>query len=113
MASAQVQREKVADKKFWAVNTLLVSSTVYDTRSTYFALEKCKNCREANPLMRPFVKAGEPWLYVVQGFINTGVIYASYKMKEKDHKLWYVLPVALTIAHTIAGTHNIRIAIKF
>ena len=113
-AFAQTQQEKkTADKKFWAINSLMVGSTVYDVESTYLALDKCSVCYEKNLLMRPFVGAGRPWLYAVQGSIDAGVIYVSYRMKKNDHKLWYVLPVAITVAHTVAGTHNIRLAIRF
>ncbi len=112
MAFAQTQ-EKVADSKFWTVNSLMIGSTIYDVESTYFAFSRHENGRELNPLMRPFVEAGKPWLYVVQGSVDAGVFYASYEMKKRDHKLWYLLPVAITVAHTIAGTHNLRIAISF
>ncbi|TSC90538.1 MAG: hypothetical protein G01um10142_404 [Parcubacteria group bacterium Gr01-1014_2] len=112
-AFAQTQGEKVLDKKLWTVGSLLIGSTIYDVESTYFAFDKCVACYEKNPRMRPFVKAGKPWLYAVQGSIDAGVIYASYKMKDKDHKLWYLLPVALTVVHISAGMHNIRVAIKF
>ena len=107
------EKKKTADKKFWIVNSIMIGSTVYDIESTYFALDRCKNCREYNPLMRLFVEAGRPAIYAIQGSIDAGVIYVSYKMKKKGHKLWFVLPVAVTVVHTIAGTHNIRIAIKF
>lgn len=112
-AFAQTQKGKVADKKFWTLNSLMIGSTIYDVESTYFIMGRCENCREANPLMRPFVEAGRPWLYTVQGSVDAGVICASYQMKKKNHKLWYVLPIALTVAHTFAGTHNIRLAVKF
>ncbi len=106
--------KSVADKKFWTVNTFLIGSTIYDMESTYFALDKCGNgCRERNPLMRPFVKAGRPALYAIQGSLDAGIIYASYKLKKEDKKLWWLLPVVVTAAHSVAGTHNVRIAIRF
>lgn len=110
---AEAQDQKTADKKFWAVGTFLVGSTIYDVESTYYALDKCPTCRERNPFMRPFVKAGKPWLYTVQGSIDAGVIYASYKTKKQAKKLWWLLPVVMTATHSIAGTNNIRIAIRF
>lgn len=109
----QTQKEKVLDKKFWTVNIIFVGSTIYDVESTFYALDKCHTYREGNPLMRPLVEAGRPWIYAVQGSIDAGVIYTSYKLKGNDSKLWWILPVALTAVHSIAGTHNIRIAIKF
>ena len=104
---------KVADKKFWIVSTMLVGATIYDAESTYYALDKCRTCFEANPVMRPFVKSGRPSLYAVQSAINAGIIIYSYKMKKNDEKLWWLIPVVVASAHSIAGTHNIRIAISF
>ena len=91
----------------------MVGSIVYDIESTYFVLDRCATCYEKNPLMRPFVEAGRPQLYTIQGSIGAGVIYASYRMKKNGHKLWWLLPVVLTAAHTVAGIHNIRMVIKF
>ena len=68
---------------------------------------------EGNPLMRPFVKSGRPILYAVQSLINAGVIFLSYKMKQGGSKLWWVMPVALTAGHSVAGTYNIRLALTF
>src|SRR3989344_4360324 len=111
-----VQAQEVSDKKFWIINSILIGATVYDIESTYLALGRCETCYEFNPIMRPFVEAGKPQLYAVQGLIDAGVIYASYKMKKQDSKfkkVWWVLPVAVTASHLAAGTNNIRIAIRF
>lgn len=113
LAPVALQAQEVADRKFWTVNTMLIGSTIYDVESTYYALDKCQTCREGNPFMRPFVKAGKPWFYAVQGSIDAGVIYTSYKMKKNDKKLWWLLPVVMTATHSIAGTSNIRIAVRF
>jgi len=66
--------------------------------------------------MKPFVEAGMPWLYTVQGAIDAGIIYGSYKMKKSDtkwKKVWWVIPTAVMVGHLAAGTHNIKIALKF
>ena len=113
---ARAQEEEVADKKFWAVSTFLIGSTIYDIESTYFVLGKCKTCEEGNPIMRPFVKAGKPALYAAQGSIDAGVLYMSYKMKKGDtrfKKVWWLLPVAMAAGHMVAGTYNMRFAIRF
>ena len=109
----EAQEKKTADKKFWIVNSVLVGSTIYDVESTFFALERCEFCLEGNPFMKPFVKAGRPGLYAVQGSIDAGIVYASYKLKKGGNKLWWLLPIAVTASHSIAGTSNIRIAVRF
>lgn len=111
-----VKAQDVADKKFWIINSVLIGATVYDIESTYLALDRCETCYELNPIMRPFVEAGKPQLYAVQGLIDAGVIYVSYKMKKQDSKLkkmWWLLPVAVTAGHLVAGTNNMRMAIRF
>ena len=101
----------VADKKFWAVSTALIGSTIYDVESTYFSIGK--GYRELNPRMRSFVNAGRPGLYMVQGSVDAGVIFLSYKMKKADSKLWWIVPIAVTAWRSVSGTHNMRIAIRF
>lgn len=111
-----VKAQDVADNKFWAVNSALIGATIYDVESTYFTLDRCKTCYELNPVMRPFVEAGRPSLYAVQGLIDAGVIFASYKMKKQDskfRKVWWVMPVAVTAGHLVAGTVNMKIAFRF
>lgn len=112
----QAQSNNVADKKFWIVNSFLIGATVYDVESTYFTLGKCETCHELNPVMRPFVEAGKPSLYAIQGLIDAGVIFASYKMKKQDSKfkrVWWTIPVGVTAGHLAAGTINIKIALRF
>lgn len=111
-----VQAQNIADKKFWIINGAFVGATIYDIESTYLALDRCETCYEFNPIMRPFVEAGKPQLYAIQGLIDAGVIFASYEMKKQDgkfKKMWWVLPVAITATHLVAGTINMRIAIRF
>ncbi|OGN15326.1 MAG: hypothetical protein A3J47_04175 [Candidatus Yanofskybacteria bacterium RIFCSPHIGHO2_02_FULL_43_22] len=114
-AFAQTQEKKTADKKFWAINSLMIGSTIYDIESTYLTLDRCATCYEKNPLMRSFVESGRPAAYSVQMAINGGIIYASYEMKKSQRfrKVWWAIPVAVTVAHVVAGTHNIRLGIKF
>src|SRR3989338_7172205 len=111
-----VKAQNIADKKFLIINSVMVGTTVYDIESTYLVLDRCQTCYELNPIMRPFVEAGRPQLYAIQGLIDAGVIYTSYQMKKLDgkfKKIWWILPVAVTAGHIVAGTGNMRIAIRF
>ena len=116
---AEAQDQKTADKKFWFVSAALVGSTIYDVESTYYVFDKCPTCRELNPtFMKHIVYAGRPALYAVQGSMDAGIIFMSYKFKQDPklrwmHKSWWVLPVAVSVAHSLAGTHNIRFALTF
>ena len=107
-----IQAQGVVDKKFLIINAPLIGTSIYDIESTYFALNRCENrCREGNPLMRPFIERGRPWAYAYYLSLDAGVIYYSYYLKKNGHnKLWYVAPLAVAGAHTIAGTWNIKIA---
>ena len=110
-------QNKTADKKFWTVSAAIVGSTIYDIESTYYVFSKCPTCRELNPtFMKSVVYAGRPALYAVQGSIDAGVMYMSYKMKKDGrglNKAWWVLPVAVVVGHSLAGNHNIRFAMTF
>jgi len=111
-----VKAQNIADKKFLIINSVMVGTTVYDIESTYLVLDRCETCYELNPIMRPFVEAGRPQLYVIQGLIDAGIIYTSYKMKKQDSKfkkIWWVLPVSVIVVHLVVGTSNMRIAIRF
>lgn len=108
------QEKKVADKKFMIVSVLLVGSTIYDVETTYFSIGK--GARELNPITKSLVYKGRPVLYAIQGLVDFGVIYASYEIKKSNtefRKYWYILPVSVTVAHLIAGSINIRVALSF
>lgn len=105
MISAQ---EKTIDKKFLVVNGFLVGSTIFDTETTFAALDNCPTCKESNPIMRPFIKSGRPATYAVQGVIDVGIIYWSYKLKKEHRKIWWVLPVVMGASHVVAGGFNLR-----
>ena len=101
-------QEKTVDKKFIFVSGFLVGSTIYDAETTRLALKKClPNCREGNPLMRPFVSR-QPVLYAVQGAIDSGVLFWSYRLKKDNINGWWLLPVVVGATHITAGSFNIR-----
>ena len=110
-ANAEAQ-DKVADGKFWAANIFMVGSTVYDVESSYFVLDRC-NCREANPLMKSFIGSGRPTVYAAIAATDVAMMVVIYKIKKRNDKLWWILPVVVTAVHSVAGTNNIRTAIRF
>ena len=116
LAFSQDKSDKVVDTKFVVVSSFLVSSTVFDIKSTYYFLDNCpktRRCVEGNILMKPFVDRGKPVLYAVQVGINTGIISYAYYLKKHNNKLWWVVPVVFGASHTIAGTHNLKVALSW
>lgn len=108
--------KKVVDDKFILVNGLMISATIFDIESTYYALDHCPSgyiCREGNPVMRPFVEKGRPAIYLVQGAISSGALAYSYYLKKNKSGAWWIFPpLALATVHTVAGTHNMMLFVK-
>ncbi len=101
-------QDKTIDKKFLLVNGFLIGSTIFDTETTFAALDNCPNCKEGNPMMRPFIKSGRAATYAFQGAIDAGIIYWSYRLKKEHRKIWWVLPVVMGVSHAVAGGFNLR-----
>jgi hypothetical protein len=111
---AASKKEKVVDTKFMFVATLLGDATVFDLESTYRAINN--GAREGNVLMKPFINHGRPVAYAFSGAVDTGVIFLAYKMKKSqnpdERKMWWLIPVAFTAGHAIAGGFNLRFTIN-
>ncbi len=104
-----IVKERVIDKKFWAVGAGLALSTVYDIEATQRALRSCSGgCREANPIARILVTHNRPTAYAVSAAVNAGVMYIVYRLKKKNHKTWWISPTAVIAVHTAAGSSNLR-----
>ena len=111
---AQAQSQNITDKKFWTINTLLISSTIYDVESTYFAKSRCgKHCKEGNFILRSLVNKGRPVMYTLESSADAVLIYYSYYLKKHDKKLWFFPSVAAAASHVAFGTRNIKFAMRF
>lgn len=116
-ASAQEikKSDKIVDTKFIVITSSLVASTIFDAETTFVAI---KNPRvyETNPVMRPFINAGRPATYAFLGGVDTGIIYASYRMKKSTNpiirKLWWVMPVAAITGHAFTGSFNLGLTFR-
>lgn len=108
--------DKIVDTKFVLVAGSLAGSTIFDMETTFAALKR-EGVHEGNPIMRPFVQRGRPAAYVVVSGLDAGIIYASYRIKKSANpnmqKLWWVMPVAATVSHGLAGGFNLRFAVTF
>lgn len=98
---------KVVDAKFAGLVLGATGSTIFDIEGTF----RCKNngtCKEANPLMRPFINSGRPAAYAVSFGITGAATLLSYKMRKSRKKGWWAPLVVLTGAHAVAGGLSFR-----
>ena len=106
-----LKEKKVIDTEFIAVSSYLVLMTVFDVETTFAAIRNSGG-REANPIMRPFVKNGRAATYAVQLAVDALFIYIAYEMKGSKHKefrkMWWISPSIVGTAHGIAGGLNLR-----
>lgn len=114
-ASAQEveESEKIVDTKFILVTGSLVVSTIFDIETTFAAINNSDvPVYEGNPIMRPFINSGRPATYAFVGLVDAGIVYISYRMKKSAdpdiQKFWWVMPMAATTGHTLAGGLNLR-----
>ena len=108
----KLANRKVLDKKFWSLAAGLAAATIYDIETTYAGLNRCKTCRESNPVMRHVVEAGRPTLYGVAMGINTGIMYVAHRLRNSNNpsskKLWWLPPVIAIGVHGTVGSLNLR-----
>ncbi len=109
------QKVKTIDKKFFAVSAALWGSTILDAETTHSCLG-LGTCREGNPVMRPFFKAGRPATYGFYAGANSAVLYLSYRLRKSSNptarKLWWVMPVMMTASHAFIGGASLRFSFK-
>jgi len=109
------QDVRVFDKKFLAVSAALWGSTILDAETT----RSCMGlgaCREENPIMQPFFKAGRPATYGFYAGANSALLYSSYRLRKSSNptarKLWWVVPVITAAGHAIIGGASLRFSFK-
>ena len=99
-----------ADKQFWLMTGITAAATVFDIESTLASLKR--GAKEGNPIMRPFVKMGRPAAYAFGAGIDGGIMYLSYRYKQRWVKKWWVMPLILASSQTVAGTCNLRFILR-
>ena len=104
-------RDKVRDWKYWGLAAGLNGAMLVDTKSTFDVLRDCRQaCREANPVVAPFVRRGPAVAYAAGMLFDAGVMTVAAKMRASRRgwvrRTWWVAPAALTIGHSIAARHN-------
>jgi hypothetical protein len=104
----------VLDKKFWTVAIALSVSMTMDTKSTFDVFERCHRCSEADPYARPFVNRGPLVAFAAGAAFDIGVMYLVAKMKGSEHpvfrRIWWGIPVSMTVGHLAAYQHNLHVA---
>ena len=101
-----------SEKKFWGLSLALASATIYDVETTFAGLGNCRDCAEANPIMRPFVKNGRPATYAFTMGVSGAEIYFARKLRKRHSKLWWLPLAAGTATHVVAGSANLRFVFK-
>lgn len=114
-AASAVERQStpVLDRKFWAVAAALNTAMVLDTRSTFDVIRACRDCREGNPFVAPFVRRGPGLTYTAGEVFDAGVMTLAARMRGSSRawvrRTWWVAPVALIGGHAIAYRHNVNL----
>ena len=107
-------RVKSADKKFWALTAGFVLASAYDIETAFHDKQVLgPYCEEANPVMRPLINSGRPATYALTGVVDGLAMYFAYRLKSRHSKWWWLVPTTQIGAHSIAGSHNIRVAQTF
>lgn len=101
VASTALRPQRVADKKFVAVQALHATAAVLDIESTQHCL-RAKTCSEGNPLM-PSSRAGA---YSMSFALVTGEGLMSYLAKRQHKAGWALGPIIGTTAHVTGFTMN-------
>jgi hypothetical protein len=82
-----------------------------DTKSTFDVVGACQTCREANPVVAPFIRRGQAVTFASGEFFDVGVMAIAAKMRGADRswvrRMWWVAPAALIAGHSIAYRHNV------
>src|SRR5687767_14208771 len=78
---SRTRTRQALDKKFWAVTAALGTTMVLDTRSTFYIVDRCVDCRDANPFVAPFVRLGPTPTYTAGILFDAGVMAIAAKMK--------------------------------
>jgi len=104
-------RDKVRDWKYWGLAAGLNSAMIVDTKSTFDVLRDCRQaCREANPVVAPFVRRGPAVAYAAGMLFDAGVMTLAARMRGSPRgwvrRAWWVAPAALIVSHSIAARHN-------
>jgi hypothetical protein len=113
-AEARPPKKTVTDAKFWIVAAALNTTMTLDTKSTFDVSKRCPDCYEANPFVAGFVAKGAPTTFIAGEAFDVVVMTVAAKMKRSDsawmRHSWWVVPVALTVGHSIAYRHNNNLA---
>lgn len=104
-------RGKVRDWKYWGLAAGLNGAMLIDTKSTFDVLRACpQTCREANPVVAPFVRRGPAVTYAAGMLVDAGVMTVAARMRGSPRgwvrRTWWVAPAALIVGHSIAARHN-------
>lgn len=83
------------------------AASEFDAGTTYAAMQGCQ-CREGNPLLRPF--ASNPSIFFVLGGQAWATNSAAEDLEQSGHGRWArVLTWGIVAVHVAAGANNLRV----
>src|SRR5437016_1552139 len=91
------------DSKFLTLTSFSFASALYDAQTTLGTLERCHGlCFEENRFMRPFVGNAASAYAFTMGLTSVSA-FATYRLKQKGARWWWVPMAATSILHVTAG----------
>lgn len=105
--SQLVAKSPTTHRPYWVMYGWLTAATIFDVETTFYRLDHCDACQEANPIMQPFIERGRLATYAFSLAVNGVVMVLSRRMYDRGDSWWRVGPLAFTIVHAIAGALNL------
>lgn len=94
------------DYKLLTLTSVSVASALYDAQTTIATLQHCYNrCFEANNVLSPFAQNRTSAYAFTMGLTSLST-YATYRLKQRGTRWWWVPMAGTAIMHVAAGLHN-------
>lgn len=90
---------RVADRKFWLVNTSMFAASIANAELT----QRCQQLHTCSFVPVPLRSRAA--MYGIGIPADLGVMYLTYRMKKKHSPIWYVPSALVTAANVYVGIH--------
>ena len=109
IALCQQTNQKVADKNFAIVNGFMFGATIFNTEATFLAIKRCPSCMGLDPTAQPSIALDKRLaVYGMLMMLNGDTALASYILKKKKNRYWWIAPVAVGTIASVMGGMNMR-----
>jgi len=94
------------DYKLLTLTSFSVASALYDAQTTVAALKHCYGrCFEANGVLSPFTQNSGSAYAFTMGLTSLST-FATYRLKQRGTRWWWVPMAGTALLHVAAGLHN-------